>query len=351
MIFGSKGWIGIDIGTHCIKYAQVERHKGQLKLAAAAVVERDLPIDKSGWLRTPPVSSAREFKIALQSAKFSGKVAACVTPISVCDTRTLNAEGESLAEQQESIGQQLAVIHGVAAEKLNFDIWKTSEQPQNQFHVISLADRWTHQVIEDQRNAKLKCKVLDGVPLALARAAAMSPDVDGTQPLVVFDWGSSTATLCFVVNSQPIYVRSLADCGFANLENRVAQALGMDVVSARKVITRNGVPRQGNHSSDEVQQLLDEILSSQVIELEDELLKTIAYLKNKNSRLQFHQGLIFGAGARLKNVGPWLGARLRLQMHTWKMSELTSEQNDSSTPIELFGPAVALSSLPWEAAA
>ena len=349
MMFGKKGWIGIDIGTHSVKYAQVEYRGRQIGLSAVAIVPRPVPVDHSMWLRSPPVSSAIEFETAMKSARFAGRQAACTSPISVCDARTIDVEGDTRSDQRASIEQQLSSIHGVPSENLDFDFWDSPGLNPNQFHVICMADRWTKQILRDHQQAKLYCKVLDGLPQALARAASMSNRIDSSKPVALLDWGSSTATFCVSINEQPVYVRSLPNCGFAKLEERIASVLDLDEAQARNFISSYGVPDDPENVENEMQQVLDDILCSQIIELEEELTRTITFLKNQQGRIKLQQGLIFGAGARLKNVAAWLGTRLGLSLRTWSLpGQNQNDRSDDSWPMELLGPAVALSSLALE---
>ena len=351
MLPGKKGWIGVDVGTHSIKCAQIERKGRQFRVSAAAIVDRKVDIDNSSWLRAQPISSAREFQTALSSSTFSGRNSACVSPISICDMRTIGVEGQTHKERRDLIGQQLSSIHGVPAENLVFDYWESTGSQSNQFHVLCMADRWTNQIIDDYRQTRLNFKVLDGLPHSLVRAARMSGLVDSDLPLALIDWGRNSATFCVAVNHQPVYVRSLSDCGFAKLEDRVSHALELDSVQTRNALAQIGVSSITRGDDSEMQQVLDDILSSQIAEMEEELLRTIAYLKNQKGRIDIQQGVIFGAGATLRNVAAWLGTKLGLQLKVWSLPVRENESRmRKELPIELFGPAIALSSLAWEAA-
>ena len=58
----TKGWIGVDLGTHTVKLAQVERRGGGVQLVDALILRRQDPWnadDDTG------VSSADEIRAAL----------------------------------------------------------------------------------------------------------------------------------------------------------------------------------------------------------------------------------------------------------------------------------------------
>ncbi len=340
-----KGFIGVDIGSTTVKLAQIEKNGSRYRLVAASMASRTAPLDTSMWLRSNPASASNEISKALTNAKFSGRRTACTAPVAVCDIRTVSANGESESELRSTIIQQLAQIHAIPQDNIYFDFWRSQNSQPDEFNVLSIADRWAQQILNDHKQARLSCNILDSLPHALARAAAMTHNYNPAIPLLLFDWGENTATVCISVDAQPIYVRSLSGQGFADLRRRIGQALDMTEIETREVISEYGLPKDPA-SAAEIENIIGEILSPASIELIDEILRTLAFLKTQQPKLTFTNGFVFGAGAVLKNVGPWLGEKLGLTLKAWNGFD-NAPQSSSRIPFELLGPAIASSSHKW----
>lgn len=341
-----RGWIGVDLGTKSLKFAQVEKSGRRLRLKAAAIVERKNEIDPSLWLRTIPSSSAFELKQAIKTSKFSGNQVACVSPIAICDIRPLQVSDDSPSEIQRSIGQQLAEIHSIPAENLHFDYWiDQNEQTQ----VLCMADRWTETILKDHKENRLACHVLDGLPHSLVRAAALAENHDPSKPVAIFDWGASTATFCVAFDSRPVYVRCLPDFGFNLFLQKIANALDLEESDVLQATTQHGMPDGGTRQGSEIQQIIAEILEPATVEMISEILRTLTFIRSQKFKISVDRGLLFGAGATVKNIDVWLGTKLGISIKNWRLDEnkLGASGYSNRCPIELLGPAVASSCLAW----
>ena len=351
MIFAAKhGWIGVDIGTCSLKLAQMERRGRQTILRSAAIIERASLVDTSPWIRSAPARVASELERGLDKARFHGRDTACTPPIAICDIRNLSIPFESEKESRAAVASELSQIHSVNEENLHFDIWRSGvSRDVDEVSVLCMADRWTDSIVADHSEHGLTCRAIDGLPQALVRAAAMHPDYQRQQPLVLLDWGATTTTFCVALNDQPIFVRCLPKLGFLGYEEKIIQALGMSRRETRRIMSRYGVPENTNDSSDEVTQTIAEIVGGDLQTFVEELTRTISYFKTQHTNLPLEHGLLFGAGAMLNNVNHWLGSKLKVDLQTWKL-QFEGPVEKSHWPIELLGPAIAASSLAWEAA-
>jgi Tfp pilus assembly PilM family ATPase len=298
-------------------------------------------------MRTAPVSAVDEFRQAIRSEGFRGQDTACIPPLSVCDVRTLQLPNDSEKQTRQEIGDRLTEIHGVPASNVHFDFWHNpTSRNLLETNVLCIADRWTEQILFDHRRARLTCQVLDGLPQSLARAAALSPHYVAGEPIAVLDWGFSMATFCLVTGGQPVFIRGLPQNGFHSVEEKIQHTLGCSVAETRRAIQRFGVPLNDRHGDDEVQQTIAEIVSGPLNELAQELARTLTFLDSQKSK-RAARGLIFGAGALLKNIEHWLGNKLGLALRVWGIDEL-EVPSGQHCPLPLLGPAIASSSLIWE---
>ena len=338
------GWIGVDIGTCAVKLAQVERRGQRYFLCNAAVIPREQAIDASGWIRSMPVSSSNEIREGRAITGFDGRDSACTIPLTVCDVRRIPVADSQ--DMRRTVGEQLSEIHSVQADNIHFDFWpaRDSGPGKPEYNVLCQADRWTNQVLLDYRKAGLTCRVLDGVPFAMARACSMVEGFNTGVPYVALDWGASSATFCAIAGSTPEFVRSLPGHGFDRVQQRIAGELGIQPVAVRKMASEFGLACGRNVADEEVCNVVSEVSAPLRNELLEEIKVTLAHLQTRLKKIYPVQGIVMGAGATLKNVDSWLTEELRIPFSVWRIPAR------SATPVcgvELYGPAVATSCLAW----
>lgn len=342
----STGWIGVDIGSSAVKFAQVERRARKLSVRAAAIINRTNLVDTNLWMRSPPVSSESEFNAAVKSDSFRGRQAACAAPISVCDLRTMEVPSTDQSDIREFISRELSQIHSIPAENVHFDYWRDETSGNEaETNVLCMADRWTNQIISDHVGVGLKCNAVDGLPQSLARATMLANGYEPSRPYAILDWGSTTTTFSVSLNGQPIFTRCLPDQGFRTLESALSQALGMNRNDTRRVLVRHGLPEKEFGSKNEVQLTVAEILSGEIESLVQELRTTIKFFESQKNNISLGHGFMFGSGATLNNIDRWLGSKLNLSLKAWQPSHAS---NKTAVPLALLGPAIASSTLVWE---
>jgi Tfp pilus assembly PilM family ATPase len=93
------------------------------------------------------------------------------------------------------------------------------------------------------------------------------------------------------------------------------------------------------------------VIAEPVTRFEDELKRTIAFLAQHRRGLSHSRLVLFGGGASIKNVAPFLSDRLEMSVETWRPQDSGFQTGTQPhVPIELMGPAIALSSLGWDRA-
>src|SRR5688572_20825929 len=116
-----RGWIGIDVGTHAIKLAQLERYAAGIRIAGRWTL-----VDPNHALATAPTSDSTPLADQLSNIKtlkrlFSGSKCAAVLPTSLVEFRNFEVPAGSHAELQRMAGEELAVDLGVEPQELAFD--------------------------------------------------------------------------------------------------------------------------------------------------------------------------------------------------------------------------------------
>jgi len=351
-----KGWIGVDLGTSAVKLAQVER-AGRApsggwswRLAHARVIRRPPadPADKEtdgvlDWwnraLRSQPVR-----------AGFAGRQAACVLPTGRADLRAINLPEGSEAERRAMIANELDALLGENAGRRVFDFWEIrppEESNLENVNVISLPEHEALAVAASLARAGLCCRVLDGLPLAMARAVSLANGADAAAPAGALDWGFSSATFSILCGHRPVFTRHLRDCGFAAMPAAVGEALGLSIDDAEQLLATHGVVDPGAREDPlhDVQEAIAEVIGGLMNEMVSQLNKTLAYPELHRSGLVPGKIWLLGGGATVKNVAALLSARIHVPVQTWHLPYAGPGRSAGPVPPAMLAPAVALSAL------
>ncbi len=344
------GWIGIDIGSASIKAVQLEQVDGGVRIANSTLIPHTAEelVSGDGVVR-------RAFRKQLvRGSGFRGRDAAASLPMSLTELRSFNLPP---AEDDELEALLLQELEGEG--DIEFDFWKneTSGRTANgasQVSVLSMGQERANIAAGEFINAGLRCHVMDGIHFAIARAVQLANPGDDS-PIAAVDWGHSTGTFILVRNGRPIFTRLLRDCSYHKLVATGHRQLGAESLEFENMLQRHGCRHLLKLKSDEDDQslLADDneqvAVGQQLMQplrlLIDELGRTLSYLRMQMADRYPKQMMLFGAGATIAELGPFLSEQLNFPCDPWS---LPRRRPDDSQPDALFGAAAALSALAWE---
>lgn len=351
------GWVGVDIGTRCIKLAQVARTAGGVRLRHTAVIQRSIPwTDEDTLAIAKPNSSEVEIRAALECSKFTGRSAACVLPMNVCELRGLNLPNGDDDERRAMIANELADDWADLPFPMEFDFWDievnrgTPAGDAFNVDVMAVARPWIAQAARDCQQARLDCWAVDGGPLAVARAVALMNPIHSGQRVLAVDWGFSNTTICVVGSGGPLYARRAHQCSFRKGLEAIETALGISLDHAQHIADTHGVVHsaKSDDSHDEIQAAVTAALADPVAELVGEIRRTLRFFEVQRRHLRPSSIVLMGGGASVRNIGPNLSEKLELPVNIWRMP---AEADESDGMLggsgSLFACAVALSTLAW----
>ena len=86
MFTNKTGWLGVDIGTHAVKIAQVRRRSAGFELSAATIVARVDSWCGERLQGEQPATSADEIRAGLSAGEsFVGRQSACALSMAVTE--------------------------------------------------------------------------------------------------------------------------------------------------------------------------------------------------------------------------------------------------------------------------
>lgn len=352
------GWIGLDVGTHAVKLAQVVRDGTGVRLHRAAAIQRTATwAGDDSLAQDQPITSQAEIRAALECGGFEGRNAVCALPMNVCQLRSLNIPPGSDDERRTMIADELAEEWADSNNHMEFDFWEMlpagGDKQQDAFNVSVLAASklWIGQVWRDCRKAGMDCWAIDGTPLAMARAVGMLGGFGGGRRALAVDWGFSNTTMCIVGDERPMYSRRIHDCAFGRVLESIMRTFESSLDEAQHLAEVEGLSVPGEAASGTAQAITDAAANT-LEELVRQMSRTLQFTEMQRRHLQPATIWLMGGGAALKNVQPYLQHALSLPVHIIEL-----RGGDEPIPCAagsrsaVFGNAAALSALAWRGAA
>ncbi|MDA1018537.1 MAG: pilus assembly protein PilM [Planctomycetota bacterium] len=360
-----KGLIGVDVGSHSTKLAQVERngsswrvmHRTTIPTPANQFACGDVNFD---WLQD-------ELRELVCRRVFDGRKAACVLPMSLTDLRTCDLPIATNDELHEIITLELEADDGLSHE---FDAWNWQRRATQNgvdaggmqpYSVVSVTTQLSDEIAECAFQAGLPCEVLDALPYVLARAVAMVhkghdrsslPPAEyavdevaqiqpaAHQPVGILDWGYATPLFVVVKNGVPVFARQLREGNMQSVIDSVARGINMEPQAAGTILTEYGLP-DPDDDTHELRNMLKQFVAGGVQRLAGELNRTLGFLRGEQSNLMPDTIWLTGGGATIKNIDSLLENDIPAEIRVWR-----TRGNASSATLEpLYATAMALSAL------
>ncbi|RIK86937.1 MAG: hypothetical protein DCC67_02420 [Planctomycetota bacterium] len=355
MVLASKqGWMGFDIGAAGVKAAQLVRRNGAYCIRSAAFAPRRQAWPEP-WLATePPRPSGDEVSCAASLCEtVRGRSAAALMPAAACETFSLAAPAGKRGHEH-GLASALAIEAQRPMHDCVFAAWPTGLQA-GQINAVAAARSWSDQVTADVASSGWRCRLIDALPWALARAVAlMAPDAtQGT--VAALDWGYGRATMCLIHHGVPAMVRILKDCAFRTTLEALARALRLDERDADAALRRFGLG--GCALADDsceppadatTRSIIAELLEPELARLVHEIRRTLAYWQGATRGRCPDAVYLFGGGCTLADFDQRLSSQLALRAERWRLPLERPDDEHTLPPTCLLGVAAALSALAWE---
>jgi type IV pilus assembly protein PilM len=353
------GWIGVDVGTHTVKLAQVIHEGAGVRLHRAAVIQRATSWTGDDKLAfDQPIASDAEIRAALECGGFSGRDAVATLPMNVCQLRSLIVPPGNDQERRTMAADELAEDWAEKKVPMEFDFWEleaATEKNAESFNVSILAASrpWVAQLWRDCRQSGLDCWGIDGVPLAMARAVGLAGGLDGGRRVLAVDWGYSNATFCIIGDERPLYSRRIHDCSFGKVLDAIMQRFTINLDEAQHLVDTEGLvtPQVVAAADAHMQTAITEAASATIDGLIQQLKRTLQYTETQRRHLQPAAVWFMGGGASLRNLRSYVEKHLELPVCVWSLPPADAPIACAAQQrAAVFSSAAALSALAWRAA-
>jgi Tfp pilus assembly PilM family ATPase len=325
------------------------------------VLERELPPIGAG--ETSADWSPRDIRAALAlDPAFRGRAMAGVLTASRAGARMVDLPPGSDSELRSMIGQHLLETLGPEAADCEFDYWpagtSNEDDQRTGWGVVYTPRSAALQTARAFSTAGLSCEVLDGLPLALSRAAQMVAPLD-EDALVAVDWGYTRVLFVAIRAGRPQFVRLLRDCDFGGLVRSVSRELSLPPHDVERLLALYGVyADDADRDVSELALLLARLAGKELLALEQELLRTLDHLRLHRPGLAPRRIVLSGGGGTIAGIATELANRLDLPVSIWRLDGKVDVEpdGDPQSAVQrqrdcepLLASAAALSALAWSA--
>ena len=345
------GWIGVDIGTSAVKIAQVARSKHGWRVAASAVIPRQQIWQGELLTGEEAVSTLDELQAAqsLQQG-YRGRSVAATLPMSLCDVHRLDHDLNSESNASQILRQTIETATQKSIEHVQCDYWSApkNESKPAWTQAITVSRNWTDQLCEDIAQAGWDCEAIDGLPLAMTRAVGLIHQGEGTA--AALDWGSGRATLCFIENGQPAYVRCLKESGLRNMLDTLTESLEVTELEAQRLLEDYAISTPNQEGAEDLAKFVQEIIAEPMSQFVEELKRSFSHYQYVRRSPNPQQLYLFGGGAMIEGLDTHLSAELNVEARIWQLPQQNASGNSTERRADcLLASAIGLSALAWEA--
>ncbi len=339
--------MGVDIGSQSIKIVQLESSGGAVRPRVCRVVPHANPPVVSNpdlWLAEIEQTLSRAWS---SRNRWWPLPAACTLSMKLMSFRTFEMQ-ETADEPTSSQDLQVAFQDEPDTAVGNWvtEAWSTqldaSSQGHRNYALLGIEESFAEKLSAVLWRCGLDCRVLDGLPFAMARAVNGSAVAE---PVAVIDWGDSAMTLAVVVDGRPFYTRILRDCELRSLTTAMMRPLDLEAEQCRQLLAAYGFCRtESCAEANDMSAVLAELSAPYLNHITDELHRTWAFLQHLPGQTP-KSVVLMGGGAALKLSAAVVRTALPVPIKVWALpsTKATSHELDTNSPA--FGTAFALASL------
>lgn len=335
-------FFGLDIGSHSLKVAQVEKTGDKYRLIALGVA----PTPAGGILSEAPadITALSESIKKLQAeAKITTDNVAVALPEDKVFTRVIEIPPLTESELASAINWEAEQFIPIPLSEVTLDYQIISrpekgESKKMEVLLIAAPKQLIEKYLKALESAGLRPVSLETEIIAIARSVA-SPD---SAPTLVVDLGARATDMAIVASGQIVFTRSIGTAGEA-LTRAVASELKLDPAQAEEYKKAYGVdPRQ---LEGKVKGAIGPILEVVAKEME----KALEFYRSKHAENPVKRAVLTGGTAGLPEVVSLLAQKLGIEVQLAdpfarleKEAEILAKLPEGAAPLYAIAIGLAL---------
>jgi len=310
----SRTAIGIDLGRHTIKAAQLQLRGGHYRLRAMAMLPRP-QADQD-----PCPGDALALKKVLRRQGFRGNRIVVAAPAKALLPAAIELPAKVTgAPADQIVRMELSRLHGAAPDSFEMVYWdlRAPDSPKPVVHTLALAcpHEAANNLLDLFERLGFRVEALDVRGAAAARACGPLV-LPAPQITAILDLGWRSTSLLFLCGESLIYERSLDGAPMAELTARLGELFGIPSESANQILSTIGPGVQeptGSFDRESIE-AIGKHLKIHFDRLLDGLKVPLSYAKHQFPGDGVKRMLLIGGGAVVPDLAAYFEARLGFEV-------------------------------------
>ncbi|MDX1962341.1 MAG: hypothetical protein SFX18_04265 [Pirellulales bacterium] len=350
LLRSNLGWIGLELGAHGLRWAQLERRGTEFAIARRWSTE---------WseLDAPPAdlstTNLREIcpELAPTRKLFRGKALAFCLPTGGWEWRNLELPTADERELRQMAHQELAAEMQLDPEEIASDYWRVEEGDKSlrdgitPVLAVGVATDFSTRIANDCLAAGFLPQVCEVAPWALARSVLLAqPRLCGAYAVLHIGERDTSIILCRA--GKPLYIRQVRQIGYMQLLAPICEAWQISTSEAAAILKKAGLAGDSHRGGGNVSALLNQLLARVCGELCGELDRTWAYVGRVYPKLLPETMWLTGSGGEIPGLDGVLQQKFEIVTQPWSLQPLISVWSAGADAP--YAMAAGLSALAWE---
>jgi len=311
MVFGPKNQlVGLDIGSHTIKAAEVQETKKGWVLKKFGMIDIEPGAIEEGVVKNPQIVSNAIRQLYQNHSLRQNRVAISIGGYSVI---VKNITIQNMPEEQlyESINFEAEqyIPFDINDVNLDFQILGDSEQNPNQMNVLLVAAKkdMVNEYINLIDMASLNLGVIDIDAFALQNIYELNYEAKGDN-IALIDIGASKTSVNILKNNTSVFMRDVS-LGCNQINNRIVSSVNCTMAEAEEIKRTNKADKLSPEE-------LKEITSSVVSDWSDEIRRALDFFYSTNPDEEIKQIFLSGGGGNIKEFRELLALQSSAEVKT-----------------------------------
>jgi type IV pilus assembly protein PilM len=298
--FGSKGLVGLDIGSSSVKLVEVApKGRGGFELAHLGVAPVPTEaIVQGAFLNSGAIVEA--IREALATAKTRTKSAAAAVSGHSVIVKKVSLPRMTRSELEEQIRWEAEQYIPFDVNEVNLDFQILDERGEGQMDVLLVAAK--KDLIDDYvqviGEAGLTPVAIDVAAFAVENAFEANYDISTSETVALVNIGAQTANINVVANGAPCFTRDITAAGNQYTEE-IQKALGVSFEEAERIKVGG---RRGERSHDVVPREVEEAIRSVSESVIGEISRSLDFYRATTAEGRISRVLLSGGGAKVSGL-------------------------------------------------
>jgi type IV pilus assembly protein PilM len=331
MARSSRTVIGVDIGRHTIKAAQLQTCGGRQRTFALLLVPRPQPDQEIG------AADASTIKKILRQYGFSGNRIAIAAPEQNLLRATLEVPAKVSGESAEQIVRmELSRLHNVAPDSFEMAHWElraaNNPRPMTPTLAVGCPHEAATALLDVFEDADFRVAALDVRSAAVTRACGpLLLPVPQITALVDLGWRSTS--VLFVCGRSLVYERSVQGAPVGELTARLTEAFAIPSASAYQIIgaAGPGMEEPTGQLDRESLEAIRKHMRAHFDKLLEELRVPLSYANHQFGGEGVRRLLLIGGGGAVPGLASYFEARLGTEVKRAAPNDLVDSAPELSS--------------------